>query len=1171
MKKQFMKSIVLMLFVLGSFCLLGSQALAKDSSTWGKVGVSGMDDQVSALAVYNNELYAGGFFSSADGIVSNQIAKWNGTSWSKVGTEGMNATISSLAVYNNELYAGGDFTTADGNPAIKIAKWNGSTWSSVGTSGMSGRPVSIVSSLTVYNNELYAGGIFNTVDGIAVDGIAKWNGVRWSKVSSGEVSSIWVEALAVYNNELYAGGLFTGAFGTTGIAKWNGTTWSKVGATGTSDDVYALAVYDNELYAGGSFLTADLINANYIAKWNGTEWSKVGTSGMDEAVYALTVYNNELYAGGFFGSADSVVTNHIARWNKTAWNKVGVSGLNSIVYALAVYNDELYAGGSFTTADGIITNNIASWYIDYIAPVTKASPTSGTYNTAKLITLTTDEPATTYYTKDGSTPTTSSAVYTTQINLSANTILKFFSKDVVGNIETVKTEIYIIDTIAPTTTASPVAGTYKTAQAITLKAVDTNTGVSATYYTTDGSTPTTSSSVYSSPITISQNATLKFFSKDNVGNTETVKTAVYVIDTVAPTTTASPVGGNYATDQTVTLTATDDNSGVSATYYTLDGKTPTTSSLVYSSPISLTSNTSLKFFSKDKAGNVEAVKTVVYAIDKLAPTTTASPIGGTYTSNQAVTLTAIDTNTGVSATYYTIDGSTPTASSSVYSSKITISQNTTLKFFSKDAVGNTENVKTEIYVIDKTAPITTASLESGTYTEAKTVTLTATDDNTGVLATYYTTDDSTPTTSSTVYSGPIAISENTTLKFFSKDKAGNLETVKTKVYVIDSLAPTTTATPASGTYNSIQNVTLKAVDTNSGIAKTYYTTDSTTPTTSSSVYSSPIAISKTTALRFFSKDTAGNTESVKTEIYVIDTQSPVTTATPASGTYSSTQTVTLKAVDTNTGVSATYYTTDGTIPTTQSLSYSAPIVISQNTSLKFFSIDAAGNKEVVKTENYIITNTFVDNSGKSEFNSGTTVIPFDEKIYLRNVILGRTYYSPTSNLELFFYRLPRQKVIHDLYIKMVRNKTAYDSNFNKKKSYPGYTILTSNIGTVKKDLYKNIDKHIKFKVAIRYSQKKLNKLNLNEKNLRLFIKNRDGAWQGPFTVYQNTKTNVLKFKIRNYRLKSEIAHAFPANTASISSLSNRSFSPAFYVQTLEFQTLEKLKFIIAEKNAMLVK
>lgn len=97
-------------------------------------------------------------------------------------------------------------------------------------------------------------------------------------------------------------------------------------------------------------------------------------------------------------------------------------------------------------------------------------------------------------------------------------------------------------------------------------------------------------------------------------------------------------------------------------------------------------------------------------------------------------------------------------------------------------------------------------------------------------------------------------------------------------------------------------------------------------------------------------------------------------------------------------------------------------------------------------------------------------------------------------------------------------------------------------------------KHIKFKIAIRYSQNKINQLKLKEKKLRLFIKDKEKNWRGPYRIYQNLDNNVIKFKIRNYLRKN--------NKANIS-LGDRTFSPTFY-----FQDLEKIKFIIAQKNAL---
>ena len=89
---------------------------------------------------------------------------------------------------------------------------------------------------------------------------------------------------------------------------------------------------------------------------------------------------------------------------------------------------------------------------------------------------------------------------------------------------------------------------------------------------------------------------------------------------------------------------------------------------------------------------------------------------------------------------------------------------------------------------------TIPSISGGTYNGAQTVTLTA---GAGSKI-YYTLDGTTPTTLSTLYSGPIIMNTTTTLKYFGVDSAGFSESVKTITYTIDYTLTTATAGSGSG-------------------------------------------------------------------------------------------------------------------------------------------------------------------------------------------------------------------------------------------------------------------------------------------------------------------------------------------------------------------------------------
>jgi thermitase len=130
---------------------------------------------------------------------------------------------------------------------------------------------------------------------------------------------------------------------------------------------------------------------------------------------------------------------------------------------------------------------------------------------------------------------------------------------------------------------------------------------------------------------------------------------------------------------------------------------------------------------KDAAGNWSGTYSDLIVLDATAPSTTASPAGGTYTSAQNVTLTCNDgSGAGCASRLYCLgSGCTPTTP---YSGAINISSSNTLRFYSIDNANNNESVKTDIYVIQSAEPltITTSSVPSGNLDFAYSKTLTVT-------------------------------------------------------------------------------------------------------------------------------------------------------------------------------------------------------------------------------------------------------------------------------------------------------------------------------------------------------------------------------------------------------------------------------------------------------------
>ncbi|MCR4286245.1 MAG: chitobiase/beta-hexosaminidase C-terminal domain-containing protein, partial [Candidatus Kaiserbacteria bacterium] len=175
----------------------------------------------------------------------------------------------------------------------------------------------------------------------------------------------------------------------------------------------------------------------------------------------------------------------------------------------------------------------------------------------------------------------------------------------------------------------------------------------------------------------------------------------------------------------------------------------------------------------------------------------ASPVSGSFSSAQSVTLSSV---TSSSSIYYTVDGSTPTTNSNLYSGAVSITSSTTLRAIAVRTEYIDSPIMSESYFVQTATP--SPSVSGGTFSSPQSIQLSSL---TAESIIYYTTDGSTPTTSSTVYVEAISIASTTNLKAVAIKSGIPDSTIMTETYTI---TPSTTPTVTTGSATSIAQTTV---------------------------------------------------------------------------------------------------------------------------------------------------------------------------------------------------------------------------------------------------------------------------------------------------------------------------------------------------------------------------
>jgi hypothetical protein len=440
------------------------------------------------------------------------------------------------------------------------------------------------------------------------------------------------------------------------------------------------------------------------------------------------------------------------------------------------------------------------------------------------------------------------------------------------------------------------------------------------HYTLDGSTPTSASPTYTSPITVSQTTNIKAVAIKKDWDSSDTADATYTINGAAATPTASVTPGSYSSAQSVTLSSATSGASI---YYTTDGTSPTTSSTSYESPISVTTTQTIKAIAVKSNFLASGVASFEYTITGPEPiykhqfvkvigaqqSISATNIpGGVIEAGDTLVVVVMTRSdvTSVSPGTWTRLGSS-TGVQRAYLQRVSVYYKTATGDPNVDntvSVSQVDNARIILSVLVFRGSVVPRDIQSGaeaygdgapmppvtnisaievpvyTYTNA----FACFSYNGAYTATFYSTNGTQDPelfkqwpdyeNRLTIAIGKQGFNSNIASATFPTCGTSHEQAMRFLVSAqTNSQVATPTASVTPGSYSSAQSVTLSSATSGASI---YYTTDGTPPTTSSASYESPISVTTTQTIKAIA---------VKSNFLASDVASFEYTITPASPSY----------------------------------------------------------------------------------------------------------------------------------------------------------------------------------------------------------------------------------------------------------------------------------------------
>jgi len=308
-----------------------------------------------------------------------------------------------------------------------------------------------------------------------------------------------------------------------------------------------------------------------------------------------------------------------------------------------------------------------------------------------------------------------------------------------------------------------------------------------------------------------------------------------------------PPGGSYNTIQHVKITCSTSDASV---YYTTDGADPDESSTLCAAgdSIEVGSTLTLKARAYKDGMDCSDIAEATYTIDfDNVATPTFDPPGASYSTVQHVKINCATQDASI---YYTLDGTDPDESSTLFSEgdSIKVDSSVAIKAKAYKSGMDPSGIATATYTIDL-LDVATPYFEpaEGLYNSPQDVIIHCATMDARI---FYTTDGSDPDTNSTefIFQTVIPVETTTTIRARAYKEGMDPSAIAQAIYTIDLPdVATPTVNPPTGAYGSSITVLM---DCSTSGADIYYTLDGTVPDTGDLLYpGSAVTVNSTCELQ----------------------------------------------------------------------------------------------------------------------------------------------------------------------------------------------------------------------------------------------------------------------------------------------------------------------------------